>query len=233
MLCYPYEKQGFTGEGEGSTTYREWDNAPAPRGQRRPAPARVPDRRGGRPADEGRGEGQGVRPPRQHDGPRGLPPRLARRRAGRGALGSARLQAGHLPRAPAQGRPRQRALHPRHRAACAPPLAARAGGPELRPRRGLQRERVPSSPYLFTTKRKTPITAAAFRKQLARIAAEAEFPFPVHPHMLRHACGFKLANDGKDTRALQEWLGHQNIQHTVRYTELTPTRFKSFFEEED
>ena len=58
-------------------------------------------------------------------------------------------------------------------------------------------------------------------------------PPPVHPHMLRHACGFKLANDGEDTRALQEWLGHQNIQHTVRYTELTPTRFKSFWQEED
>src|SRR3954454_510089 len=106
-------------------------------------------------------------------------------------------------------------------------------GTELRALRRLQREEVPSSPYVFTTKRKTPITAAAFRKQLSRIAAEAEFPFPVHPHMLRHACGFKLANEGADTRALQEWLGHQNIQHTVRYTELTPTRFKSFWQEED
>ena len=52
-------------------------------------------------------------------------------------------------------------------------------------------------------------------------------PPPVHPHMLQHACGFKLANDGEDTRALQEWLGHSNIQHTTRYTELTPKRFKS------
>jgi type 1 fimbriae regulatory protein FimE len=51
--------------------------------------------------------------------------------------------------------------------------------------------------------------------------------------MLRHACGFKLANDGKDTRALQEWLGHSNIQHTTRYTELTSKRFKSFFADED
>jgi hypothetical protein len=47
-------------------------------------------------------------------------------------------------------------------------------------------------------------------------------PFPIHPHMLRHACGFKLANDGQDTRALQHYLGHKNIQHTVRYTELSP-----------
>ena len=51
--------------------------------------------------------------------------------------------------------------------------------------------------------------------------------------MLRHVCGFKLVNDGADTRALREHLGHSNIQHTVRYTELTPQRFKSFWQEED
>jgi hypothetical protein len=45
-------------------------------------------------------------------------------------------------------------------------------------------------------------------------------PIRIHPHMLRHACGYKLANDGHDTRALQHYLGHKNIQHTVRYTEL-------------
>jgi site-specific recombinase XerD len=50
-----------------------------------------------------------------------------------------------------------------------------------------------------------------------------------HPHMLRHACGFKLANDGHDTRALQAYLGHKNIQHTVRYTELAPGRFRNFW----
>jgi site-specific recombinase XerD len=55
------------------------------------------------------------------------------------------------------------------------------------------------------------------------------FSIKVHPHMLRHACGFKLANDGVDTRALQAYLGHKSIQHTVRYTELAPTRFKNFW----
>ena len=59
----------------------------------------------------------------------------------------------------------------------------------------------------------------------------ARLPFPVHPHMLRHACGFKLANDGRDTRALQHYLGHKNIQHTVRYTELSPERFKTFWKD--
>jgi type 1 fimbriae regulatory protein FimB/type 1 fimbriae regulatory protein FimE len=49
------------------------------------------------------------------------------------------------------------------------------------------------------------------------------------PHMLRHACGFALANKGHDSRALQAYLGHKNIQHTVRYTELSPTRFKDFW----
>src|SRR6266540_3248208 len=62
-------------------------------------------------------------------------------------------------------------------------------------------------------------------------ARAGEFPFPVHPHMLRHACGYKLANDGQDTRAVQHYLGHKNIQHTVRYTELSPERFKSFWED--
>jgi site-specific recombinase XerD len=50
-----------------------------------------------------------------------------------------------------------------------------------------------------------------------------------HAHMLRHACGFALANAGHDTRSLQAYLGHKNIQHTVRYTELAPDRFKDFW----
>ena len=60
-------------------------------------------------------------------------------------------------------------------------------------------------------------------------AKTAGFEIKAHPHMLRHACGFKLANDGVDTRALQAYLGHKSIQHTVRYTELAPTRFKGFW----
>ena len=106
-------------------------------------------------------------------------------------------------------------------------------GTEIRALRRLYKEQVPPSPYLFTTERLTPMTAAGFRKQLARISIAAEFPFPVHPHMLRHACGFKLAHDGHDTRAIQEWLGHRNIQHTTRYTELTTKRFKDFWQGED
>ncbi len=75
------------------------------------------------------------------------------------------------------------------------------------------------------------MTAAGFRKLLARTGEAAEFPFPVHPHMLRHDGGYKLANDGHDTRAIQHYAGHRNIQHTVRYTELSATRFKNFWED--
>jgi integrase len=103
-------------------------------------------------------------------------------------------------------------------------------GPELRALRKLQRD-YPSSPYLFSSERRGPMTAANVRKMTARAGEVAKIGFPVHPHMLRHACGFKLANDGQDTRAIQHYLGHRNIQHTVRYTELSPDRFKGFWQD--
>src|SRR5215813_13099860 len=68
-----------------------------------------------------------------------------------------------------------------------------------------------------------------FHRLIQRLGEAAKMPFPIYPHMLRHACGFKLANDGHDTRALQHYLGHKNIQHTVRYTEMAPDRFKDFW----
>ena len=100
-------------------------------------------------------------------------------------------------------------------------------GPELRALRALSR--AGSSAYVFTTERGAPMTAAGFRKLLARTGASAGLELAVHPHMLRHGCGFKLANDGHDTRAIQHYLGHKNIAHTVRYTELSPQRFQSFW----
>jgi site-specific recombinase XerD len=105
------------------------------------------------------------------------------------------------------------------------------GGRELRALRRLRREQEPQSPFVFSTERAGPFTTAGFRKMVARLGAAAKFDFRVHPHMLRHACGYKLANDGVDTRSLQAYLGHKNIQHTVRYTELAPTRFKGFWED--
>jgi hypothetical protein len=69
------------------------------------------------------------------------------------------------------------------------------------------------------------MTPKAFHALFGRIGARAKIPFPIHPHILRHGCGYALANAGHDTRALQAWLGNKNIQHTVRYTELAPDRF--------
>ena len=103
-------------------------------------------------------------------------------------------------------------------------------GPELRALRRLRRE-YPKSPYLFITERGGPITASTVRKIVARSGTEAGIEFPVHPHMLRHSTGYKLANDGHDTRAIQHYMGHKNIQHTVRYTELAPDRFKDFWKD--
>src|SRR5439155_11252654 len=92
----------------------------------------------------------------------------------------------------------------------------------------LQREQGPSS-HVFMTERDGPMTPKAFHALFGRIGARAKMPFPIHPHMLRHGCGYALANAGHDTRALQAYLGHKNIQHTVRYTELAPDRFKNFW----
>jgi integrase len=102
-------------------------------------------------------------------------------------------------------------------------------GRELRALRRLKREQDPEAPFVFTSERGVPFTPAGFRKLVARLGVAAKLEFPVHPHMLRHACGFHLANKGVDTRSLQAYLGHRNIQHTVRYTELTSTRFKDFW----
>ena len=102
-------------------------------------------------------------------------------------------------------------------------------GDEMRNLRKLQREQDPKSPFMFTSERGSPFTTAGFARIIERAGETAGLDFKVHPHMLRHACGFALANKGHDTRALQAYLGHKNIQHTVRYTELSPTRFKDFW----
>ena len=103
-------------------------------------------------------------------------------------------------------------------------------GPEIRALRKLFRES-PDSPYVFSTERGGPMTAATARKIVARAGELAEVGFPVHPHMLRHATGYYLASKGQDTRAIQAYMGHKNIQHTVRYTELSPDRFKNFWKD--
>jgi integrase len=98
---------------------------------------------------------------------------------------------------------------------------------ELRALRRLQREN-PPGPHVFTSERGGPVTTAWFRKMMARLGERAGMPFRVHPHQLRHSIGYLYANQGKDTRSLQAFLGHRNIQSTVRYTKMSPTRFKGW-----
>jgi integrase len=101
-------------------------------------------------------------------------------------------------------------------------------GDEIRALREIRRQ-FPDSGFVFATERGGPFTPDAINRHIKRLGERAGFDLPVHCHMLRHGCGYALANAGHDTRAIQDWLGHRSIQHTVRYTELAPTRFKDFW----
>jgi type 1 fimbriae regulatory protein FimE len=100
-------------------------------------------------------------------------------------------------------------------------------GPGLRALSPLQG----SSPYVFVTEAGTPTTTARFLRMVQRTGRAAKLPFAVHPHMLRHSTGYKLANDGHDTRSLAHYLGHRNLQSTARYTALAPDRFAKFWKD--
>ena len=104
-------------------------------------------------------------------------------------------------------------------------------GRELRALRRLHREAEGKSSFLFVSERGSPMTVSNFQKLISRASEAAGLEIKAHPHMLRHACGFTLANAGKDTRSLQAYLGHKNIQHTVKYTELAPSRFKGWWKD--
>ena len=117
-----------------------------------------------------------------------------------------------------------------HRVKNGKPSTHPVRGDELRALRKLQRE-APKSPFVFVTERGGPFTTDSFNWLVKRAGRKALLPFQVHAHMFRHATGYRLAGDGHDTRAIQDYLGHRNIQHTVRYTELSPTRFKDFWQD--
>jgi type 1 fimbriae regulatory protein FimE len=104
------------------------------------------------------------------------------------------------------------------------------GGRELRALRRLKRETLAST-YVFVSEREAPLSVAGYQRMVARAGKAAGFPFDIHSHMLRHSCGYKLANDGQDTRAIQHYLGHRSITSTVRYTALAPDRFKGFWKD--
>jgi type 1 fimbriae regulatory protein FimB/type 1 fimbriae regulatory protein FimE len=100
-------------------------------------------------------------------------------------------------------------------------------GDEMRALRQLRRD-WPDGRHVFMTERGGPFTRGGFAKMVEKAGREAGMGFPVHMHMLRHACGYYYANRGEDTRSLQLWLGHKSIQHTVRYAELNAERFKDW-----
>jgi integrase len=100
-------------------------------------------------------------------------------------------------------------------------------GDEIRALRQLRRD-WPEGRFVFVTERGAPFSRGGFAKMVERAGEAAGLAFPVHFHMLRHACGYKFANDGQDTRSLQLWLGHKAIQHTVKYTQLSAERFKDW-----
>ena len=103
-------------------------------------------------------------------------------------------------------------------------------GRELRALRRHQRE-APAGAFVFVSERGAPLSAPGFSRMVERAGREAKLGIKVHAHMLRHACGFALANAGHDTRALQAYLGHRNIQNTTRYTALAEGRFKGFWKD--
>ena len=93
------------------------------------------------------------------------------------------------------------------------------GPRESRALRKLQRDTIAAgthSQYVFVSERGSPLSVAGYQRMIARAGEAARFSFLVHSHMLRHGCGYKLANDGQDTRAIQHYLGHRSIASTAR-----------------
>jgi type 1 fimbriae regulatory protein FimB len=105
-------------------------------------------------------------------------------------------------------------------------------GEELRAINAWMKERArmkPAGKTFFVSERREPLHRSTVNLLLHKYSAVAGLPMLAHPHMLRHACGFALADQGADTRLIQDYLGHRNIQHTVRYTATNPARFEKLW----
>lgn len=102
-------------------------------------------------------------------------------------------------------------------------------GDEMRALKKLKKDYAPS-PFVFTGNRLTPLSERMISHIVHQAGVLAGFDFPVHAHLLRHACGYYLANKGVDTRIIQDYLGHANIQNTVRYTQLSSARFEGLWD---
>ena len=93
-----------------------------------------------------------------------------------------------------------------------------------------ERDRVkPTVTAFFVSEQRRPLHRSTVNLALRKYSVAASLPLLAHPHMLRHACGFALADQGTDTRLIQDYLGHRNIQHTVKYTATNPARFEKLW----
>jgi integrase len=102
-------------------------------------------------------------------------------------------------------------------------------GDEVRMLRKIKADQQPASSFVFTSERGGPFSPASFNWMVKRAGKKANLPFQVHAHMLRHSAGYKLANDNHNLRSIQDWMGHKQISHTTRYTELSPNKFRDFW----
>lgn len=103
--------------------------------------------------------------------------------------------------------------------------------PELIALHNLRKQQRIDTPYLFISQQNTPLSERIVRNIVSTAGEVADLPLSVHPHMLRHACGYYLASKGIDTRAIAEYLGHSSLEHTYRYTAIAPGRFNDFWED--
>lgn len=101
--------------------------------------------------------------------------------------------------------------------------------PELIALHNIRRKQLIDSPFIFNSQQGKVLGERSVRRIVGVAAIAAHLPFTVHPHMLRHACGYYLANKGFDTRAIAEYLGHRSLEHTYRYTAIAPGRFNDFW----
>ena len=94
----------------------------------------------------------------------------------------------------------------------------------------VERKRLkPEGDAFFVSERRTPLSRKTAWVAIREYGKKASLAVPAHPHMLRHGCGFALADQGADTRLIQDFLGHRNIQHTVMYTATNPARFEKLW----
>lgn len=94
---------------------------------------------------------------------------------------------------------------------------------------GDRKKKSPDTDAFFVSERRTPLNRKTAWVAIRAYGEKAGLSVAAHPHMLRHACGFALADQGADTRLIQDYLGHRNIQHTVMYTATNPARFEKLW----